>query len=116
MTASPPSSLLDWAPVERATMANGSEFVLARHGDDWVVRVGNRVLMCNTMHHSEEELAVEAIARATHPGAVLVGGLGLGYTLRAVLDRVSDTAEVTRCGASARACPLEPDVPRAPCR
>src|SRR4051794_34225771 len=75
-------------------MADGSEFVLARHGDDWVVRVGNRVLMCNTTHHSEVELAEQAIVRVEHPAAVLVGGLGLGYTLRAVLDRVPDKAEV----------------------
>ena len=87
--------MLDWATVERARIADGTEFVLGRYGDDWVIRVGLRILMSNRMHDSEEELAEIALARVSAPGAVLVGGLGLGYTARAVLDRVGKDAEVT---------------------
>lgn len=87
--------MLKWATVETARTADGSEFVLARHGDDWVVRVDQRILMSNRMHHSEEALAERALERADRPRTVLVGGLGLGYTLRAVLDIVSAKAEVT---------------------
>ncbi len=87
--------MLQWETIETARTADGSEFVLARHGDDWVVRVGQRVLMSNRMHDSEEALAERAIDRADDPQTVLVGGLGLGYTLRAVLDNVSEDAEVT---------------------
>ncbi len=87
--------MLQWATVESARIADGSEFVLARHGDDWVVRVGQRVLMSNRMHDSEEALAEHAVARADDPRTVLVGGLGLGYTLRSVLDCVSEEAEIT---------------------
>ncbi len=76
-------------------MADGSELVLTRHDDDWVVRVGQRILMSDRMHDSEEALAERAIARATTVDTVLVGGLGLGYTLRAVLDCVAEDAEVT---------------------
>jgi spermidine synthase len=47
------------------------------------------------MHDSEEALAARAIERVADPRAVLVGGLGLGYTLRAVLDRVPHDGEVT---------------------
>ena len=87
--------MLSWTTVETARTADGSEFVLARHGDDWVVRVDQRILMSNRMHDSEEALAERALDRADEPRAVLVGGLGLGYTLRAVLDLVAQEAEVT---------------------
>ena len=87
--------MLDWATVERTRIADGTEFVLGRHGDGWVIRVGPRVLMSNRMHDSEEALAEIALARVHHPRTVLVGGLGLGYTARAVLDAVSSEAEVT---------------------
>jgi spermidine synthase len=87
--------MIDWATVERARMADGTEFVLGHHRGDWVIRVGLQVLMSNRMHASEESLAELALARVAGPRAVLVGGLGLGYTVRAVLDRVSADAEVT---------------------
>jgi spermidine synthase len=90
-----PYSMLDWPVVERTRISDGTEFVLGRHGDGWVIRVGLRVLMSNRMHDSEEALAEIGLARVESPRAVLVGGLGLGYTLRAVLDRVSKEAEVT---------------------
>jgi spermidine synthase len=84
-----------WHIIETAHSADGSEFVLARHRDDWVVRVDERVLMCNRVHDSEIALAERAIDAVDAPQTVLVGGLGLGYTLRAVLDCVSEHAEVT---------------------
>ena len=87
--------MLEWVTVERARMADGTEFVLGRHGEGWVIRVGARILMSNRMHGSEEALAQVALARVDDPRAVLVGGLGLGYTLRAVLDAVSAEAQVT---------------------
>lgn len=72
-----------------------NEFVLARHGDDWVVRVDQRVLMSNRVHQSEIALAEHAIERAEDPQHVLIGGLGLGYTLRATLDLLPRHAHVT---------------------
>jgi spermidine synthase len=86
--------MLKWATFETARVGN-SEFVLARHGDDWVVRVDQRVLMSNRVHQSEISLAEHAIALADDPRHVLVGGLGLGYTLRAALDEAPDDAVVT---------------------
>jgi spermidine synthase len=87
--------MLESETIDTARVGDGSEFVLARHGDDWIVRVSGRVLMSSRMHDSEEALAEHAIDRAADPHSVLVGGLGLGFTLRAVLDRVSDDAKVT---------------------
>src|SRR5689334_2613253 len=87
--------MLEWINVGQAETAAGNNFVLARRGDDWVIRVDGRMLMSSTMHNSETELAERGLALATDPRAVLVGGLGLGFTLRAVLDLMPDDAEIT---------------------
>jgi spermidine synthase len=87
--------MLEWAAVETARIADGGEFVLARYGDEWIVRVDDRILMSNLMHSSEDALAEITIDLADDPRTVLIGGLGLGYTLRAALDRVAAEAEVT---------------------
>lgn len=89
-----PYSMLKWATVESARVGN-SEFILARHGDDWVVRVDERVLMSNRVHQSEISLAEHGIERAEDPRHVLIGGLGMGYTLRAALDLLPEDARVT---------------------
>ena len=87
--------MLNWDTVETACIADGSEFALTRSGDDWAVHVGQRLLMCNRWHDSEIALAERAIGRVDDLRSVLVGGLGLGYTLRAALECVSAEAEVS---------------------
>ena len=87
--------MVPWETVETAHTANGSEFVLARRGDEWVVRVGQQILMSNRMHDSEVALAERAIRRVDDPTRVLVGGLGFGYTLRAALECVSAEAQIS---------------------
>lgn len=86
--------MLQWKTIASARVGD-SEFVLAHHDEDWVVRVDQRVLMSNRTHDSEIALAEHAIERVDDARTILVGGLGLGYTLRAVLDEVSENAEVT---------------------
>lgn len=84
-----------WETIDRAQVADGTELVLARRGDEWVVRAGGRVLMSSRQHGSEDQLAALALERVARPGGartVLVGGLGLGYTLRATLDRIGPEA------------------------
>src|SRR5512136_217631 len=86
-----------WETVDRARVADGTELTLARRGDEWVVRAGGRVLMSSRQHGSEDALAELALGRVRRPGGartVLVGGLGLGYTLRAALERVGPEARV----------------------
>jgi spermidine synthase len=77
-----------WQTVDRAQAPDGTELVLARRGDEWVVRADGRVLMSSRVHGSEEALATLALDRVARPRTVLVGGLGLGFTLRAALDRL----------------------------
>jgi spermidine synthase len=83
-----------WEIVDRARAPDGTELVLARRGEEWVVRAAGRVLMSSRVHGSEEALAALALARVPRPRTVLLGGLGLGFTLRAALDRVPPDARV----------------------
>ncbi len=77
-----------WETVDRARAPDGTELVLARRGGEWVVRAAGRTLMSSRAHGSEEALAALALARVAKPRTVLLGGLGLGFTLRAALDRL----------------------------
>ena len=98
--------MLPWEIVARAPGPGGVEWALARRGDEWVVRAGGRVLMSSRQHGSEEALAALALSRlaparrggrggaAPTSPTVLVGGLGLGFTLRATLDRLPEQARV----------------------
>ena len=83
-----------WENIDRARAPDGTELILARRGDEWVVREGGRVLMSSRMHGSEEALATLALERVQHPRTVLIGGLGLGFTLRATLDLLGTDARV----------------------
>ncbi len=87
--------MIEALTIDSAWVPNGCEFELVRQDEAWIVRVAGRVLMSSRMHDSEEALAEHAIERVRDPHAILVGGLGLGFTLRAVLDRVEEDAKVT---------------------
>ena len=82
--------------IERKSAPDGTPIELVRHGDAWIVRAGGHVLMSSRSHRSEQELARLALPAFAPKVAtrVLVGGLGLGFTLRAVLDRVGTGAHV----------------------
>jgi spermidine synthase len=69
---------------------------LRRRNDDWLMVIDGRVLMNSFSRSSEEELARLAVARLGDrpPQRILVSGLGMGFTLRAVLDSVPATAKV----------------------
>ncbi len=72
------------------------ELQLSRRGDDFFISYNGRELMNSRMHGSEDMLAEFACKPiAARPRArVLVGGLGLGYTLAAALAVVRKDAAV----------------------
>jgi spermidine synthase len=86
--------VLPWETVDRTNAPDGTELVLARRGDEWAIRAGGHVLMTSRAHASEDALAEVGLAGARGDARVLVGGLGLGYTLRATLDRLGPDAHV----------------------
>ena len=83
-----------WETVDRTTAPDGAELVLARRDDEWVVRVAGRTLMSSRAHGSEEALAAIALRGLEQRRAILLGGLGMGFTLRATLDRLPTDARV----------------------
>jgi spermidine synthase len=84
-----------WKVIDRASAPDGGELVLHQRGEEFAIRVNGRELMSSRQHGSEERMAEVACAGLSGARArVLVGGLGLGYTVRASLDRLSSTAEV----------------------
>jgi len=85
-----------WEVLERTVTTNGTELSLARHTSEYVIQVDGQHLMSSRMHSSEDQLAVLGCAQArTLPRPrVLVGGLGMGFTLRAALDCLPLSAHV----------------------
>lgn len=74
--------------IDRFDLPDGTgEMTLARRGTELAIRVRGVELMNTRNHISEDELGFYAAKLvAGKPGArVLIGGLGLGFTLRAVL-------------------------------
>ena len=74
----------------------GAELVLYHRDGEFVIRVDGRELMSSRSSHSEEEMARLAIARLKdrETPRVLIGGLGMGFTVRAALDALPARAEV----------------------
>lgn len=77
-----------------ATTPDGTQLELIEHDGDFVLNAGGLALMSTRLHHSEEELARLACVGLPDGAEVLVGGLGMGYTLRAALDLVPKDARV----------------------
>lgn len=69
---------------------------LHEHDGDYMIRVDGRELMSTRHHHSEDQLALVACTRLYERQnvRVLIGGLGLGFTLRAALGALGPAAEV----------------------
>jgi spermidine synthase len=89
--------VVPWEILGRERAPGGGELVLARRGTEYSIRVDGRELMSSRLHTSEEELARLACSyiRGEERPRVLVGGLGLGYTLRAALDALPAEASAT---------------------
>jgi len=88
--------LIPWETLGRALVSPGSssELVLYRRGGEYVIRVDGRELMSSRAHGSEEAMATLACRSLGPSSRVLVGGLGLGYTVRAALDSLPADAEL----------------------
>ncbi|MFN2425279.1 MAG: hypothetical protein ABR587_02390, partial [Candidatus Binatia bacterium] len=78
------------------TTAEGAPITLHAEAGGYVVRIGNEVLMSSRSHGSEQAMAAASLdpaLRSPRP-RVLIGGLGMGFTLRATLDVLPKKAEV----------------------
>jgi len=80
-----------------AVVPGGEVLRLFRRGGDFMIMLGGNELMSSRMSGSEEALAVMTCARLGERPAphVLVGGYGMGFTLRAALQMLPPRASVT---------------------
>src|SRR5271154_3998333 len=80
----------------QALSRDGTVLKLIRRSDEYIIFANGKSLMSSRMHGSEEALATFACqqARALERPCVLVGGLGMGFTLRATLDLLPPGAMV----------------------
>jgi spermidine synthase len=75
-----------WVEIGRAAPEGTGQLTLHRRDQELVIRVDGEVLMQSRQHDSEVRLAHIGCARLGRSPRVLIGGLGMGYTLRATLD------------------------------
>jgi spermidine synthase len=82
--------------LEQVKTPDGSTLALVEHDGEYSLRVNGRELMSTRHSFSEEQLGVVACqGRARLKDArVLIGGLGLGFTLRAALAHLGRSARV----------------------
>lgn len=82
--------------ISQSRTPDGATITLTREAAAYVVRVAGVPLMSSRVHGSEDAMAELACAplRERHGARVLIGGLGMGFTLRAALDALGADAEV----------------------
>ncbi len=82
--------------LDEATTPSGTVLSLCRHDGAYLIRADGAELMSSRRHYSEDQLAELVCAPlSTVAGArVLIGGLGLGFTLKAALHALSSDAAV----------------------
>ncbi|SRR5690554_2510508 len=69
-----------------ARVPGGEELRLFSHGRDFMIVLGHNELMSTRMRHSEEQLAELTLGRLDRADPrLLIGGYGMGFTLRAAL-------------------------------
>ena len=89
--------MIPWIHLGTAqTSRNGAELRLYQRDNEFSIKADSQELMNSQVHGSEDALAKLACEKITNYPEVraLVGGLGLGYTLRAALNELKSDAEV----------------------
>jgi len=84
-----------WKTLETVATAEGKLELRQRGEREFLIVIDGRVLMTSRDRRSEEGLASLACAAlSVQAPRVLIGGLGMAYTVRAALDALPPAAEV----------------------
>jgi spermidine synthase len=89
--------MIPWEHLDSASVpGDGVELRLMRRGSEYSIMAGPIELMNSRLSGSEEAMATLAFDRTgQRPGArILIGGLGMGFTLRAALGAFAADAKV----------------------
>lgn len=92
--------MIPWTQLGSAQIPNnGGELKFSQRGDEFSIRLSGirGELMNSRLYNSEKELSKMGCAylASTENAHVLVGGLGMGYTLSAALNEVTNSSQVT---------------------
>ncbi len=85
-----------WITVGEAVSPDGTRLELVEHDGEYVIRADDLPLMSTRMHFSEVELARIACKKLKAGAKVMIGGLGLGYTLRSALDLIPEDGKAVQ--------------------
>jgi spermidine synthase len=89
--------MIPWELIDSALVPdNAGELRLYRRDGEFSIRVAGVELMNSRVHGSEEALAELACARIAHRARahILIGGLGMGYTMKAALKRLGSESRI----------------------
>ena len=89
--------MIPWELLDSTPVPGGTETLrLYRRGDEFSIRVDGCELMNSRVHGSEAALAELSCARIVNNPSpkILIGGLGMGYTTAAALDKLGAQAQV----------------------
>ena len=84
-----------WTTLAEATTPDGKTLSLMERDGQYAIRLGGLDLMSNREVESEKQLAIWGCKKAKANCQVLIGGLGMGFTLKAVLEILPQQATVT---------------------
>jgi spermidine synthase len=90
--------VIPWRQLDSAKIpGGGGELRLKQRGAEFSIMLGSNELMNSRLSGSEQALARLACQkiRGRRKAQVLIGGLGMGFTLRAALAELADDAAVT---------------------
>ncbi len=89
--------MIPWLRLDAVQLEDGVELRLMRRGDEFSIMLGTNELMNSRLSGSEEALANLASERLEGRAAprMLIGGLGMGFTLRAALKHLGQDAGIT---------------------
>jgi spermidine synthase len=89
--------MIPWNRLDAAKLDDGVELRLMQRGSEFSIMLGSNELMNSRLSGSEEALADLAAAKLEGRAGprVLIGGLGMGFTLRAALKGFGADARVT---------------------
>ena len=90
--------MIPWEIIDQAQVPGFNETVtLRKRGDEFSIRTPETELMNSRVHGSEDDLAAETLNRLGGQSGqtLLIGGLGMGYTLAAALAQAGPDSRIT---------------------
>ena len=90
--------MIPWEEIDRAEVpGHEGEVILLKRGTEFSIRTAGTVLMNSRLHGSEDALAELTCSRIKRKSGmrILIGGLGMGYTLAAALEQSEPDTLIT---------------------